>query len=85
MAERSKYLAGVGGHSWSVKELAMQQLGGYEPQLEGLLCLLCRQDLNVAVVDELQHGTEEAAHLSLACRLCHNLEPHRLRLPHITH
>lgn len=73
----------MGGHSWAIKKLAVQQLRSHEPQLEGLLCLLCWQDLNVAVVDELQHGAEEAAHLGLACLLGNHLETHWLRLPQV--
>lgn len=81
---RNKYLAGVGGHSWSIKKLAVQRLRGHQPQLEGLLCLLCWQDLNVAIVDELQHGAEKAAHLGLACLLGNHLETYRLCLPQVT-
>ena len=42
----------------------MQQLCLQQPKLEGLLCLT-RQDLDVAIVDELQHSTEQPAHLCL--------------------
>lgn len=77
------YLTGLGGHSWAIQELAVQQLCVEEPQVEGPLCLLCWQYLNIAIVDELQHGTEEARHLSLAGLLCNNLEAHRLSLSRV--
>lgn len=59
----------------------MQELRVDKAQLEGLLGLLPWQDLNVAIVDELQHGAEKAAHFSLACLLCNSLKAHWLRLP----
>ena len=78
-----KYLSGLGGHGWAIKELAVIQLCINEPQLEGLLSLLCWQYLNVAVIYELQHGTEETSHLSLACLLCDNLKAHGLSLSQV--
>ena len=64
----------------------MRELSTEEAQLEGLFCLLCWQYLDVAVVDELQHGTEETAHLCLVCLLSNSLKAHCLCLPqHLTY
>ena len=57
----------------------MEQLCLQQPELEGLL-RGARQDLDVAVVDELQHGAEEAAHLCLTRLLGDCLKAHWLNL-----
>ncbi|KAA6428310.1 MAG: hypothetical protein FRX49_01906 [Trebouxia sp. A1-2] len=46
-----------------------------EPKLEGLLCLT-GQDLDVAIVDELQHSTEQPAHLCLTLFTCYCFKAH---------
>ncbi len=57
----------------------MQQLCLQQAKLEGLLCL-GGQDLDVAVVDELQHSTEQPAHLCSTPFICYCFKAHRLNL-----